>query len=106
MQEGARNAPLQLLSIKLTYNRHKIHFVKFTLQFAILSVTFIYIKQFKEREMYTTTDEQGLLNNFAKEPKVYYTTYPSQQQQRRYLVQGAIASLLIAALATISVVVS
>jgi hypothetical protein len=56
--------------------------------------------------MYTTTDERGVLNNFATEPKMYYSEYPSTQQQRRYAFQGAVATLLVTALVLVSVVVS
>lgn len=45
--------------------------------------------------MYTTTDERGILNNYATEPKVYYAEYPSKSQQQRYALQGAIAVLLV-----------
>jgi len=34
--------------------------------------------------MYTT--EEGILNNYAAEPAVYFAEYPSPEQQR-YLVQ-------------------
>ncbi len=47
--------------------------------------------------MYTTTDDQGILNNYATEPDMYYAVYPSPEQQRNYLWQGAIATLLVAA---------
>lgn len=45
--------------------------------------------------MYTTTDEQGRLNNYATEPDVYYAQYPSPEQQQRYRFQGAVAVLFI-----------
>ena len=35
--------------------------------------------------MYTTTDENGILNNYAVEPKVVYAEYPAVYEQRRYL---------------------
>jgi hypothetical protein len=43
-----------------------------------------------------TTDETGVMNNYAVEPDMYFAVYPSVEQQRRYLVQGAIAILLVA----------
>jgi hypothetical protein len=46
--------------------------------------------------MYTTIDENGILNNYATEPKLYYAEYPNQEQQNRYKVQGAIATLVVA----------
>lgn len=45
-----------------------------------------------------TRNEQGLLNNYASEPAVYYTQYPSQEEQNEYARQGAIAILFIVAL--------
>jgi hypothetical protein len=45
--------------------------------------------------MYTTTDEQGRLNNYAKEPALYLAEYPSPQQQQRYLLQSAVALLFV-----------
>jgi hypothetical protein len=54
----------------------------------------------------TTVDDEGLINNFATEPKVYPSTYPSPRQQRRYIFLGAAAILLVAILVLISVSVS
>lgn len=42
-----------------------------------------------------TTDDKGILNNFAAEPKMYFAESPSPEQQRRYMQQGAIAVLLV-----------
>jgi hypothetical protein len=56
--------------------------------------------------MYTTTNESGVLNNYATEPQMYFATYPSPEQQGRYKVQGAIASLLVSALVLVSLAVS
>lgn len=56
--------------------------------------------------MFTTSDENGILNNFANEPDMYHAAYPTQQQQRIYLVQGVIATLLVVSLAVITVLVS
>lgn len=47
--------------------------------------------------MYTTSNE-GLLNNYAVEPPVYYAEFPSEWQQRQYAFQGAIAVLLVSGL--------
>jgi hypothetical protein len=44
-----------------------------------------------------TVDETGVMNSYAVEPKMYFAVYPSVEQQRRYLVQGAIAVLLVTA---------
>ena len=48
--------------------------------------------------MYTTVNEAGLLNNYAPELPIYYAEYPSQEQQRRYALQGAIATLFVSLL--------
>ncbi|MBD2196796.1 MULTISPECIES: photosystem II assembly protein Psb34 [Calothrix] len=48
--------------------------------------------------MYTTTNEEGILNNYATEPEIYYAAYPSDEQQSRYAFQGAVATLLVTAL--------
>jgi hypothetical protein len=54
----------------------------------------------------TTVDDEGLINNFATEPKEYPSTYPSSRQQRRYIFLGAAAILLVAVLVWISFSVS
>ncbi|WP_143171169.1 photosystem II assembly protein Psb34 [[Phormidium ambiguum] IAM M-71] len=45
-----------------------------------------------------TTDDRGVLNNYAAEPNVYYAEYPSEDQQQRYLFQGAVAVLFVSLL--------
>ncbi|HEY9725150.1 MAG TPA: ssl1498 family light-harvesting-like protein [Chroococcales cyanobacterium] len=45
-----------------------------------------------------TTEEGGLLNNFAKEPKVYQAEPPTQAQKRNYLVLGIAALVLVSGL--------
>ena len=42
-----------------------------------------------------TTDNEGLLNNYAVEPELYYAVYPSPEQQQRYTFQGAIGFALV-----------
>ncbi len=55
--------------------------------------------------MFTTTQlDNGILNNYAVEPQPYYAEYPAPFQQRRYLVQGAIAALFITSLVMVSAV--
>jgi len=56
--------------------------------------------------MYTTTDERGILNNYATEPRMYLAEYPSPEQQRRYKLQGALAALFITTLVMVSLAVS
>ncbi|MCD8486845.1 MAG: ssl1498 family light-harvesting-like protein [Desertifilum sp.] len=56
--------------------------------------------------MYTTTNNEGTLNNYAAEPELYYAEYPSLEQQQRYMLQGAIAVLLVGFLLLTSFAVS
>ncbi|WP_337885837.1 photosystem II assembly protein Psb34 [Fischerella thermalis] len=42
---------------------------------------------------YTTVNEKGILNNYATEPQIYYAEYPAIWQQRRYVLQGAVATI-------------
>lgn len=53
-----------------------------------------------------TTDDRGILNSYAIEPAVSYAAYPSPEQQNRYLLQGAIAMLLVSLLVLVSFSVS
>jgi hypothetical protein len=43
-----------------------------------------------------TVNEEGILNNYAIEPKMSTAEYPSLKQQRRYILLGAAAILFIA----------
>ena len=56
--------------------------------------------------MYTTTDERGILNNYATEPQLYYAEYPNQEQQNRYKFLGAAATLFISAVVLVAFTVS
>ena len=56
--------------------------------------------------MYSTTDEHGIINNFANEPEMYYAEAPSAKQKRNYLLQGSVAVLLIAGVVATALVVS
>jgi len=56
--------------------------------------------------MYTTTDEKGILNNYAKEPKLYYAEFPTKTQQNNYLSQGAVAVLFLTSIFLIALGVS
>ena len=53
-----------------------------------------------------TKEEGGRLNNFAKEPRMYTAEPPSSNQQRNYIVLGAIGAALIAGVVTVAFVVS
>jgi hypothetical protein len=56
--------------------------------------------------MYTTVNEDGILNNYAPVTRVYYAEYPAIWEQRRYAVQGAMATLFVGLLILASVAVS
>jgi hypothetical protein len=56
--------------------------------------------------MYTTTNEEGILNNYATEPQLYYAEYPTQEQQNRYFFQGAVAVLFVTSIILIALGVS
>ncbi|MBF2006857.1 photosystem II assembly protein Psb34 [Chlorogloeopsis fritschii PCC 9212] len=56
--------------------------------------------------MYTTTDERGILNNYANEPKMYYAAYPSVEQQRRYAFQAGVAILFVTTIVLVALGVS
>ena len=56
--------------------------------------------------MYTTQLDNGTLNNYAVEPKVYLADYPAVYEQRRYIFQGALAALVVTATVLISFAVS
>lgn len=43
-------------------------------------------------------DDDGRLNNFAKEPKVYEAVPPNKNQQRNYIILGIVGTLLVAGL--------
>ncbi|MEL6910463.1 MAG: ssl1498 family light-harvesting-like protein [Cyanobacteria bacterium J06629_2] len=45
--------------------------------------------------MTTISDENGIINNFAKEPAMYYAEEPSSQDQRSYLIWGALAFVVV-----------
>ncbi|MFB2767891.1 photosystem II assembly protein Psb34 [Pelatocladus sp. BLCC-F211] len=56
--------------------------------------------------MYTTTDERGILNNYAAEPKMYYAEYPAIWEQRKYVIQAVFASLIVTTLVLVGFSVS
>lgn len=53
-----------------------------------------------------TTDETGVLNNYAIEPQISYAEYPSLEEQKKYAFQGAIATLLVSCLILTALIVS
>ncbi|MBW4564422.1 MAG: ssl1498 family light-harvesting-like protein [Mojavia pulchra JT2-VF2] len=56
--------------------------------------------------MYTTINEDGVLNNYATEPQMYYAEYPAIWQQRKYLLQSAFATLIVSTLVLVAFSVS
>ncbi|MFB2768977.1 photosystem II assembly protein Psb34 [Pelatocladus sp. BLCC-F211] len=56
--------------------------------------------------MYTTVNEEGILNNYATEPKMYYAQYPAIWEQRQYVLQGAVAAIFVSVLVLFAFAVS
>ncbi|EDX85120.1 hypothetical protein S7335_2819 [Synechococcus sp. PCC 7335] len=56
--------------------------------------------------MYTTVDETGRLNNYPVEPATYLASYPSPEQQKGYLLQGSLATILVTVLMVMAYFVS
>ncbi|MCC5657734.1 ssl1498 family light-harvesting-like protein [Nostoc sp. XA010] len=53
-----------------------------------------------------TNEEGGLLNNFAREPKIYQAEPPTQGQKRTYLLLGIVATVLVGGLILVAFFVS
>ncbi len=53
-----------------------------------------------------TTEEGGLLNNFAREPKVYTAEPPTDGQKRNYIFLGVAGALLVGGLIFVAFSVS
>ena len=56
--------------------------------------------------MTIVTDENGIMNNFASEPQMYYAKAPNSKDKRGYVLWGAIATALITTSVCVAVVVS
>lgn len=56
--------------------------------------------------MYTTYDDAGKLNNYARETNMYYAEEPSTVEKRHYLIQGILALVFVSSLILISLVIS
>ena len=70
-------------------------------------VILVYItKQTREKTMYTTVNENGVLNNYAPVPQVYCAEYPAIWEQRNYVIQGAVAAMFVTALVLVAFAVS
>ena len=52
--------------------------------------------------MYTTVNEEGVLNNYPTETKMYCAEYPAIWEQRKYVVQGVVAATLVTTLVFIA----
>ncbi|MEH2356781.1 MULTISPECIES: photosystem II assembly protein Psb34 [unclassified Nostoc] len=53
-----------------------------------------------------TNEEGGLLNNFAREPKIYQAEPPTEGQKRTYLLLGIVATALVVGLIVVAFFVS
>ena len=53
-----------------------------------------------------TIDREGLNNNYAVVPPVYFATFPTSEQARQYAIQGAAAALFVVSLVVTAAVVS
>ncbi|WP_375504699.1 photosystem II assembly protein Psb34 [uncultured Nostoc sp.] len=53
-----------------------------------------------------TNEEGGLLNNFAREPKIYQAEPPTEGQKRTYLLLGIVATVLVGGLILVAFFVS
>jgi hypothetical protein len=53
-----------------------------------------------------TTEEGGLLNNFAREPKIYQAEPPTAGQKKTYFVLGIAGTVLVGALIFVAFSVS
>ncbi len=51
-------------------------------------------------------DEGGLLNNFAKEPKMYTATPPTTTEKRNYALQAVLGLLLVSGLLVLTALIS
>ncbi|MEY2856520.1 MAG: hypothetical protein RLZZ74_829 [Cyanobacteriota bacterium] len=51
-------------------------------------------------------EEGGILNNFAKEPKMYTAEEPDLSEKRNYAIFGVLAFLLVAGIVAVAVYAS
>jgi hypothetical protein len=67
----------------------------------------LFTKQHKQGVyMLSTTDERGVINNFAKDPIPSVADYPSEAQQRRYWIMGAASAAFMAGVFALAFAVS
>ncbi len=53
-----------------------------------------------------TEEEGGILNNFAREPKMYTADEPDSTEKRNYVILGVLAFLLLAGIMAVAVYAS
>lgn len=53
-----------------------------------------------------TVDQEGLTNNYAVEPEMYYALFPSPTEARQYARQGLAAAVFVLGLVVTAIVVS
>uniref|UniRef100_A0A7C3KGH5 Ssl1498 family light-harvesting-like protein n=1 Tax=Oscillatoriales cyanobacterium SpSt-418 TaxID=2282169 RepID=A0A7C3KGH5_9CYAN len=53
-----------------------------------------------------TVDDEGIINNYALEPKMSKAEYPSPKQQQRYILLGVVAILLVSLVVWLAFTVS
>jgi hypothetical protein len=53
-----------------------------------------------------TVDQEGLTNNYAIEPEMYYALFPSPAEARQYALQGLAAAVFVLGLVATAVGVS
>ncbi len=51
-------------------------------------------------------EEGGILNNFAREPKMYTAEEPDSSEKRNYVILGVLAFLLLGGLMAVAVYAS
>jgi hypothetical protein len=51
------------------------------------------------------TDDDGRLNNFAREPKMYQAEPPNKEQQRKYIFLGIAGAVLVTFLVVVAAAV-
>ena len=56
--------------------------------------------------MTIVTDENGIMNNFASEPQMYYAETPTSKDKKGYVLWGAIAIALITTSVCVAMIVS
>lgn len=56
--------------------------------------------------MISTTDERGIINNFARDPVPSAAEYPTPAQQRRYWIMGAVSTVFMSGVIGLAIYVS